>query len=352
MTSHLNIRRLFNDRPFPWVVFALGTGLLSLFGLVRIARSIANGYDLGIFDQIVRRYAHFQVPYATLKGDEFNIFGDHFHPLVALWAPLYWIWDDPHLLIVLQTIVVAATVFPLWRFVRRRWSGSVAKIFAACIIAGWPIVALAAFDVHEIAFAVPLLAWTIDGLDRRHTPTVAIACFLLSLVREDMGAVVAMAGVVWLVSPWRRRRTRPDWVIGASLIIAGLAAFIIITGMVIPHSSATGYQYWDYGAFGATADAQIPPDTCVVASNRYADSFVRTNRVTVPGVGQHRQDFHILDMSLPPTSVGPLNWTAQQAYDDAISQGFTKWRSDGNVVILQSPNYQGPDPVACGPDAR
>jgi len=70
-------------------LFVICVVLFAGYGLFRVYLLKCNGYDLGIFDQAVRRYAHFQAPIVTLKGDDFNILGDHFHPIIALWAPLY-----------------------------------------------------------------------------------------------------------------------------------------------------------------------------------------------------------------------------------------------------------------------
>lgn len=46
-----------------------------------------TGYDLGIFEQAVRAYAHLHAPVSALRGDGFNLLGDHFHPVLAALAP-------------------------------------------------------------------------------------------------------------------------------------------------------------------------------------------------------------------------------------------------------------------------
>src|SRR4051812_43723766 len=64
-----------------------------------------SGNDLGIFDQAMRAYAHFDAPTVPVKAPGFDILGDHFHPLVAILAPLYWVWDDPVMLLIAQTVL-------------------------------------------------------------------------------------------------------------------------------------------------------------------------------------------------------------------------------------------------------
>ena len=78
------------------------------------------GYDVGIFDQAIRHYAHFMPPYSPLKGIDFNLLGDHFHPILILITPLYWIWDDPRVLLIVQSVLMAASIWLVWVFASRR----------------------------------------------------------------------------------------------------------------------------------------------------------------------------------------------------------------------------------------
>ena len=89
------------------------------------AAFLTTGYDLGIFDQAVRAYSHFQAPIVPLKGADYNIFGDHFHPIIAVLAPLYWLWDNPHMLLIAQAVLIAASIPVVYRFARRRAGDSV-----------------------------------------------------------------------------------------------------------------------------------------------------------------------------------------------------------------------------------
>ncbi len=174
-----------------------------------------------------------------LKGPGYNLLGDHFHPLVALWAPLYWVWPDPRMLLAAQAALVAASVVPVVRFSRRRLGPAASLAVGAVYGLSWPLQRMIQFDVHEIAFAVPLIAVVVDQLDlviaaerssviaaerpsviaaeRPSAPGVGfewrryrwllVACLALLGVREDMGAfVVLVAALVVLRRPWPWRR--------------------------------------------------------------------------------------------------------------------------------------------------
>ncbi|MEF9883012.1 DUF2079 domain-containing protein [Streptomyces sp. P9-A4] len=83
-----------------------------------------TGFDLGIFDQAVRAYAHFELPRSPIKNVHhefppgFSLLGDHFTPALALLAPLYWLWDDPRVLVLAQAALFAAGV-PVVRRIAR-----------------------------------------------------------------------------------------------------------------------------------------------------------------------------------------------------------------------------------------
>ncbi|OJV76584.1 MAG: hypothetical protein BGO37_11085 [Cellulomonas sp. 73-92] len=216
-----------------WALFVGAAAVYSVFAITCYAQYRTAGYDLGIFDQAVRAYAHLRLPVATLKGDGYDVLGDHFDPIVAAWAPLYWIWDDVRMLLVGQGVVVAAAVFPVQRFVARRVGTPWSYLLTAGFVLGWPVQTLVNFDVHEVAFAVPLLAWAVDALDRRSDRALVVVAGLLLLVREDMGLVVAVLGLLRIARAGRRWR-------GVVLVVGGLAVFALVTAVFMPHLAPAG----------------------------------------------------------------------------------------------------------------
>lgn len=213
------------------------------YSLTRYRQYLTAGYDLGIFDQAVRAYSRFQAPFVALKGEEFNILGDHFHPIIAVLAPLYWVWDDPRALLVAQSALIAVSCVPIWRYAGRRFSVTVSTLLVVGYALGWPLQGMADFDFHEIAFALPLLGWVLDAWDRRRDAELYVACGLLLLVREDMGAVLLVVGLL------RFLQRRPRWP-GLAIAGAGTIAFFVVLKVVIPAFAGTDYGYWDYSALG------------------------------------------------------------------------------------------------------
>jgi uncharacterized membrane protein len=241
-----------------WPVTALTVAFFAVYADYAVSRQatyLTAGYDLGIFDQAVRNYARFRAPLVPLKGIGYNIFADHFHPIIATAAPLYWIWPNPIDLLVLQAALIAASVPIVHGFAARRMSSSAALVVAASYGLGWAVQGMVDFDFHEIAYAVPLLAAAIDALDRDDDRWLLITGGLLLLVREDMGVLVAIVGVLRLLrGPRAARRTRRTRAVGGSMVVAGVVAYFVTTSLVIPAFAPTGqFSYWTFDALGRNA---------------------------------------------------------------------------------------------------
>lgn len=244
------------------VLAAVGYGAVELWKFTTFR---ATSYDLVIFDQAVRGYSRFQLPVSVVDGvhrgfgTHFSVLGDHFSPILAVLAPLYWIHDGPATLLVAQALLFAAAIPPLWVFTRRELGPFAAYCVAVAYAVSWPVAQAVAFDVHEVAF-VPVLtavlferfsAYRRDGARWWHLVLPAVA---LLGVKEDMGLLVAGFGVALLIlaSRWRTPRRRQARWLGAGFAAGGLAAVAVSTAVLLPAMGSTPRFYWRYGAFGPT----------------------------------------------------------------------------------------------------
>src|SRR3954454_25333445 len=84
-----------------------------------------TAYDLGIFFEAVRGWAHLGLPIVPVKGvhdhlgAHFNLLGDHFHPILTVLAPTYWVWPHQDTPLVHQDVLFVSSVVPVWAFVQR-----------------------------------------------------------------------------------------------------------------------------------------------------------------------------------------------------------------------------------------
>jgi uncharacterized membrane protein len=231
----------------------------SLFSLTLNYTFQTSSYDLVIFDESVRSYARFQPGISAIKGlhngfgPDFSVLGDHWSPILASLAPLYWICNSPETLLVAQAVLFALAVPPLWLFTRRAFGGGRKAAIAAYLVAAayalsWPIASAAAFDFHEVAFGPVLTAVALERLQAGRLRTALIALAGLLLVKEDMGLFVAGIGGYLAVA--RPRVVSRQRLVAAALIVLGLADTWVATYLLIPAFGGRSDYYWAYGTLG------------------------------------------------------------------------------------------------------
>ena len=59
-----------------------------------------------------------------VHGEQISRLGSHFDPILALLAPLWWLWPDPELLLVVQAVAVASGALPVFWLARKHISSA------------------------------------------------------------------------------------------------------------------------------------------------------------------------------------------------------------------------------------
>ncbi len=252
----------------PWLIAALVFAVYLTISLFRYLQLGPLSWDLGIFTEAVKQYAHLRAPVADVRGPGFNLLGDHFSPIIALIAPFFLIAPSPITLLVVQALLTAVSVLPVsWAAADKLGRRAGAAIGAAYGFS-WGLQQMINFDFHEIAFAVPLLAFSLSALIRGR-PRAAVAWALpLVFVKEDQGFTVAAIGILMIIiTRWQaapgpatagpddsrsdgqaRASARAGIIGGQLLIVWGIAWSVLAIAVIIPHfNAAHQYQYWSDG---------------------------------------------------------------------------------------------------------
>jgi uncharacterized membrane protein len=220
----------------------------SVFGLVKLATYRATTFDLVILDQAVRNYSRFRPPYVPVlgmfhgRGMEYLQLADHFSPVYALLAPLYWVHDGPETLIVAQAVLFAAAIPFLWLFTRRVLGIGPAYLVSVAYALSWPVAQAVAFDAHEVMFVPLLTAIMIERYHAGRTLPAFLAMITLLLVKEDMGLMMIGAGLYLFVIGDRWR--------GVLVAIWGSGAVMLARGLLITTFGGDSKDFWAYGHLG------------------------------------------------------------------------------------------------------
>jgi uncharacterized membrane protein len=226
-----------------------------LDSLILFRRFLASTFDLVIFDQGIRGYAHFAAPVSIARGvsdgegAHFLLLADHWSPVLALLAPLYWIHDSPSTLLVAQGVLFALAIPPLWAYTRRQLGPGAAYFVCVAYALSLPVMEAVIFDFHEVGFVPVLTAVMVERFDAGRRWHGVLAAVALLLVKEDMGLLVAGFGCYLLLT--RRRWT------GLAFLVGGLAATWAATQLLIPTFGGSATFYWAYDQFGSTLGSAL-----------------------------------------------------------------------------------------------
>lgn len=212
-----------------WWIWSLAGALFFAYMTLSLRlhqRMLTNAFDLAIFEQVVQSYAAGHLPVSEVKGPDFPVMGDHFHPILALVAPFYRLWPSPMVLLVVQAALIAASVIPLAVWARRTLGSAAAVVIGVCYGLSWGIASGVGVDFHEVAFAVPLLAFSLSALGSDRLLAAACWALPLLLVKEDLGITVAVIGALIAL---RGRRG-----LGIATAAAGLAGTTLAVLVILP----------------------------------------------------------------------------------------------------------------------
>jgi uncharacterized membrane protein len=258
--------------PVTWAIVLAVFGAYAALSLSRLLQLNPTSWDLGIYTEYVKQYAHLKAPIVDIRAAGFNLLGDHFQPIVALIAPFVRVFPSAATLLVAQALLVAVSVFGVSQLAREKLGVGPGRAIALAYGFCWGLQQMIEFDFHEIAFAVPLLAFSLSALVRGRIKAAAWWALPLVFVKEDQGFTVAAIGLYLIIAGLRAKAPAPttggpqecagtDDVLtnqdpdglrrmraGLFLLIWGFGWSFLAIGVIIPHfNPAHHYPYWSDG---------------------------------------------------------------------------------------------------------
>jgi uncharacterized membrane protein len=203
-------------RPRRWALLlalaiVVAAAVLAGYSIARHNAFNSKAYDLGLHAQVWWNTSYGRLFAGSVEVD--NYLGDHVSPIILPLAPLYRLWPDARLLLLLQAAALAIGAWPLALLARRRllphWpqSAHLAALLLALIYLSYPALGFVnRFEFHEEVFAVPLLLLAFWALEARRLGVMSLALLLAMLTKEDVGLTVAAFGL-WA---WWRGRSSPQ----------------------------------------------------------------------------------------------------------------------------------------------
>jgi uncharacterized membrane protein len=209
-----------------------------------------TSYDLAIYDQAIWHLSRLEAPASSIRGVT-NILGDHFHPVIAVLAPVVRVAPAAETLLVAQAVLLALSIVPVFLYARSRLPFGPALAMSIAYGLFWGLQQTATTDFHEAAFAPLAMALLLLATERRAGLGFWAAVAAVIAIKEDLLPVLAFLGGFLCVRGERRR--------GAALLMGGLVGFVLLVVVVIPALSDRGqYGYRDTYSAALQAPWRIP----------------------------------------------------------------------------------------------
>nr|WP_314770022.1 DUF2079 domain-containing protein [uncultured Actinomyces sp.] len=235
----------------PAVIACAVAALYISFSLAQWRTLSDPSWDLAIFTEAAQAYSRFEAPIVPIKGPGYNLLGDHFHPILILLGPIFRFFPSAFTLLIVQDLLIAASVLPIARLAQRFLGRGGAVLVGLAYGLGWGLQGAVAAQFHEVCVAVPLLACAGAAFVERRWGACMAWLAPIILVKEDLGLTVFVAG---LALAWRRRgEDRSGMLASLAYALFGILAFVVTVKLFLPAMNPAGT--WAYSLDGSATGA-------------------------------------------------------------------------------------------------
>lgn len=150
--------------------------------------------DLGINNQGIWQFSQFRWPISSYHVG-LPFLADHFSPILAVLAPLYWFFPGERTLLFVQPFIILSAIIPFFLI---SYKMTKSKLFSLAVIFAYsfyiPLQNVIFYDFHKVIFIPLLLAWAYYFLITKRLRLLILSLFLLLITKEEVGFLVAAFG--------------------------------------------------------------------------------------------------------------------------------------------------------------
>lgn len=218
--------------------YAIALALLILLGFLLIARVAllrhwavkSYHFDLGNMHQAVYNTSqgHFLEVTDPNRFHQSNRLAYHFDPILALIAPLYWIYPGAETLIVVQALILVLGVIPLYLLAINVLKNKLYGLaFAAMYLMFYPMNYTAIADFHAVTLSTTFVLWMFYCAEIRKFGWSGLFMLLLWMTKENTALLTIFFGLYHVV--YKKNRT-----FGVVTAMASVVLFFLMIRVIIP----------------------------------------------------------------------------------------------------------------------
>jgi uncharacterized membrane protein len=201
--------------------------LLAAYAIARHERLNSSAFDLAIKSQVIWNSYQGRLFSSSIEVEQY--LGDHVQLIMLLIAPLFAVWENVNILLILQAVVLSLGAVPVFRIAKRNLNDSTLALLFAAIYLLYPSIAFVnRFDFHPITFAILFLLLAVDFVEIDRPYLASLFVLLALMTREEVGLTVFCLGLfVALVEQ--------KWALGAVWALVGIAWTSTAIFFIIPY---------------------------------------------------------------------------------------------------------------------
>lgn len=209
-----------------------------------------DGLDLAIYNNALWNTAHGNWFWSSIQGH--NYWGDHFEPILILLLPIYYLWQSPILLLILQTLALGLAAWPIYKINQKILGKNLLTLGLALLWLVNPLVHnINLYEFHAIAF-LPLLFFSLfyNYLKLKDQPakklflSFYILVFLCLIVREDVAFIILTFLTIILADALKNKNKKLLQVASWGLLVT--IVYLVVSFQIISHFSPSNFSPFAY----------------------------------------------------------------------------------------------------------
>jgi uncharacterized membrane protein/uncharacterized membrane protein YbhN (UPF0104 family) len=226
---------------------------------------LSGRFDLGNMSQTVWNTLHGRFLLLTNPDgtEQISRLGIHTDFLLAFFAPFYFLWSDPKMLLIIQTLVVASGAFFVFKIGKLILKNEkLSLLFALSYLLNFWIQEQTIFDFHAVTLATTFLLATFYFMLKRRYFLFSVFLVLSVLTKEN---VFLVAGIFGLYFIFKEKK----WLAGTLLAVVSFGIFFYLMNTLIPHArgnvhfALTYYSYIGDSSLGIFRNLLLKPQLIV-----------------------------------------------------------------------------------------
>jgi uncharacterized membrane protein len=211
--------------------------------------------DLGNMDQTVWNVVHGNGFTLTdpMGEKQMSRTGIHADFLLILLAPLYLIWSNPKMLLLVQVVVVSLGALPVYWIAKSKITSKyIALFFPVAYLLYPPLQRMVLYDFHAVALSTTFLLLAYWYMEKEKYVWFGIFATLAALGKEEVWLVTGLFG---FYIAWKKGK---KWIGLATLFISGIIFYALFWKIIPAHAIAQQHFALAYlSEFGNSPDGVL-----------------------------------------------------------------------------------------------